>query len=78
MGFLFPLLYFVLANGLLVMISKKSFGRCIPITMMLNAFVYFFSQVIFHTFKVGFVINILFAVLFIILIINMKIKILLF
>ena len=60
MSFLFPIIYFILANGLLVLISKKSFGKCLPVTMMINAFVYFFSQVIFRTFKVGFVVNILF------------------
>ncbi len=74
MSFLFPIMYFILANGLLVLISKKSFGKCLPVMMMINAFVYFFSQVIFHTFKVGFVVNVLFAIIFIIALIYMKIK----
>ncbi len=74
MSFICPLIYFILANGFLVVISKKSFGKCIPVTMMLNAFIYFFSQVIFQTFKIGFIINILLAISFIIIVINMKLK----
>ena len=73
MNLIFPLLYFLLANGTIVYISKKSFGKCIPLTMMITAFVMFFSQVLFGTFKIGFYFNILIAILFpIFLIINKK------
>ncbi len=35
--------------------------------MMVTAFTYFFSQVIFHTFKIGLLVNIIYAILFLII-----------
>ena len=72
MSFINPLIYFILANGLFVYISKKTFGKCLPLTMMVTAFTYFFSQILFKTFKVGYVINLLFAVTFIVILIYSK------
>lgn len=69
-----PLIYYLLFNGLLVFISKKSFGKCLPLSFMINAFIYFISQIVFHTFKIGFLINVFLALLFIGLVIWMKIK----
>ena len=69
MIFLLPLIYFLLSNGLLVYLSKRSFGKCLPLTMMINSFTYFFSQILFHTFKVGFYINLLYSISFLIIII---------
>ncbi len=66
-SFIIPLLYFILANGLFVSIFKKAFGKCLPVTMMITAFTYFFSQVIFHTFKIGLAINIIYAILFLVI-----------
>lgn len=66
-SFLVPLLYFLLANGFFVYFTKKPFGKCLPFTFMIAAFDLFFSQVLFHTFLIGFIINYLFVVLFIIL-----------
>ena len=67
MSFLIPLLYFIFANGFFVLIFKKSFGKCIPFTMMVCAFTYFFSQVLFSTFKIGFFLNLSYAFLFFLL-----------
>ena len=60
-----PILYFILANGFFVFVTKKSFGKCLPLTFMIVAFSYYFSQFIFLTFKFGFILNLLFAFLFI-------------
>ena len=69
MIFIVPFIYFILTNGLFVFIFKKNFGKCLPLTMMVTAFTYFFSQVLFKTFKVGYIINLLLAISFIILLI---------
>lgn len=61
-AFLGPLIYFVLANASMVFLSKKSFGKCLPLTMMASSFTLFMGQVIFKTFYVGIIINILFAI----------------
>ena len=73
-SFIVPLIYFILANGLVVVISKRTFGKCMPITMMITAFTYFFSQVLCHTFKVGLIINVLYAIIFLIILIILKSK----
>ncbi len=52
--FLTVLVYFLLANLTTVIISKKTFGKCLPLTLMVDAFLLFFSQVIFKTFSIGF------------------------
>ena len=49
------------------LISKRSFGKCIPITLFLTAFSLYISQFLFHTFHIGFFINLLFPVAFILL-----------
>lgn len=69
MSFIIPLLYFLLLTGFFVLIFKKSFGKCIPISFFFTALTYFFSQVLFKTFKVGFLVNILLVLLFSILLI---------
>lgn len=74
MNFIFPLLYFIFSTGFLVLITKKTFGKCLPLAMLLTAFIYFFSQAIFKTFQIGFYLNILFAVLFLVLLFIAKVK----
>ena len=61
MSFILPLIYFVLANITTIIITKKSFGKVLPLTIMISSFTLFFSQVLFSTFLVGFVVNILLA-----------------
>ena len=74
MDFIIPLLYFLLANGFFVILFKENFGKCIPITLMVSSFTYFISQFLFSTFKYGFIINLLIAISFIIILIIQKIK----
>lgn len=73
MSFVVPLVYFILANGLFVYIFKKSFDKCLPLTMMIITIIYFFSQVLFKTFKIGYIINLLLPIIFLILLIYRKI-----
>ncbi len=48
-----PFLFFSLLNALTVSLSKKPFGKCLPLTMILSAFVMFFSQLLLKTFQPG-------------------------
>lgn len=50
-----PFLFFFFLNVVTVYISKKSFGYCIPISLMMATFVVYFGQLLFHTFTVGMV-----------------------
>lgn len=61
-SFAAPLLYLLFFTASLVFLTKRSFGKCLPLTMMLSAFLLFFSQLICGTFNAGFVVGILFAV----------------
>lgn len=65
MDFILPLIYLLVANAFFVIIFKNSFGKCLPLTLMTTAFTYFLSQTFFGTFKIGLIINILFAISFI-------------
>lgn len=75
MSFILPLMYILLSNATMVQITRRSFGICLPLTLMLSAFSLFLSQIIFDTFNVGFVINIAFSLMSIaILIFSIKNK----
>ena len=54
MSFLIILAFFLLANLTTVIISKHTFGKCLPLTLMSTAFSLYFSQIIFKTFSIGF------------------------
>lgn len=41
-------------NGTIVFVSKKKFGRCMPVSMMLMTVILYYSQFLFHTFDVGY------------------------
>lgn len=41
-------------NGTIVFLSKKKFGKCMPVSMMLMTFILYYSQFLFHTFTVGY------------------------
>lgn len=64
MNFFLPLLYFLAITGTFVFIFKKKFGYLLPISFMITAFSLFFSQFIFHTFKIGFYMNLILALIF--------------
>lgn len=61
-AFIIPLIYFLISNITLVFFTKKSFGKCIPITLMLNSLILFLSQILFKTFYIGILFNILFPI----------------
>lgn len=67
MSFFIPIIYFILANGLIVILSNKNFEKCLPITIMLSTFTLYASQLLFKTFKIGFLINILLPVAFLLI-----------
>lgn len=67
LSFIAPLLYILFFTATLVGLTKRSFGKCLPISLMLSAFLLFFSQLFFGTFQVGFILGIIFAVLSVIL-----------
>lgn len=56
-----PFVYFCLATLGLVLLTKKSFGRTLPLTFFGSSLMLFISQLIFQTFSVGFYFCIAFA-----------------
>ena len=64
MSFIFPLLYFICFTSTLVILLKKNFSKCLPLSFMLSAFSLFFSQIFFKTFNIGIIINLLFSLMF--------------
>lgn len=70
MSFIFPLLYILLSNATTVLLTKKSFTKSLPLTLLLIPFPLFFSGIIFSSFKIGTLINVLYALISIVLIIK--------
>ena len=64
---LFPLLYILFSNATTVHLTKKSFIKSLPFTLLLIPFSLFFSGIIFSTFKIGVIIDLLYALISIIL-----------
>ena len=65
MGFILPLFYLLLSNATTVCIFKKKFIKVLPITLMFIVFPLFISGVVFSTFKIGIMINLLYCLCFI-------------
>lgn len=63
-------IYLLLANLTTVIICNKTFGKCLPLTMMIQAFILYLSQMIFKTFNIGFYIAIIYALISVIYIIK--------
>ncbi len=74
MSFILPLIYFLLANTTTVLITKKTFGKSLPLTLMISSLTLFFSQILFSTFLIGFIINLFLTIIPIIYIIVFKYK----
>lgn len=72
MGFVIPLLFILCSNTTMVLLTKKTFGKCLPITLMLSTFSLYFSQFIFKTFNVGIIIDLIFSLIFIVLLIKSR------
>ena len=56
-------IYLLLANLTTVIICNKTFGKCLPLTMMMQAFTLYLSQMIFKTFNIGFYLSIIYALI---------------
>lgn len=63
-------IYLLLANLTTVIICNKTFGKCLPLTMMMQAFTLYLSQMIFKTFNIGFYLSIIYALISVIYIIK--------
>lgn len=66
------LLYFLLANLTTTIISKRTFGKCLPLTFMGCAFSLFFSQIIFKSFNILFYASIIYALFSIVYVIVIR------
>lgn len=67
-----PVILLCLCNGTLVVLSGKKFGKCIPVSMISVVLILYISQFIFHTFNVGYVLIIIWACAFAILLVMNK------
>lgn len=75
MNYFIAIVYFILASGTMCFLTGKRFDFSLPITMLSCVFPLLASVLIFNTFQVGFIINILFAcLLFVLLFIYRKDK----
>ena len=61
-SFLLPLIVILLSNATTVYIFKKSFGKTLIFTLLLFSFPLFISGLIFNSFKIGYVLNILYSI----------------
>ena len=59
--FIKPLIFLLLFNATLVLITKKQFGKCMPLCFILSALIMFAGQSLFNTFTIGFYFLIIFA-----------------
>lgn len=62
--FLIPLVYILFANASSVCIFKKKFLKLLPLTLLLSVFPLFLSGLIFSSFTIGIIINLLYALYF--------------
>ena len=61
--FLVPVLIYLLFNSAIVVMTKRSFGKCMPLSIMIIPFLLFFSQYFLGTYKVGILISMSVALL---------------
>lgn len=60
-SFIVPLLIILLSNATSVLIFKKKFSKVIVLTLLFLSFPMFLSGILFSTFKIGIIINILYS-----------------
>lgn len=56
---LLPPLLFIALNVMVIMFARKKFGICLPFTMIVSVMILYFSQMLFHTFMVGYLLLLL-------------------
>lgn len=69
----FPFVALFILNGSTVLLTKRSFGKCLPVTMMGIVYVLYFSQIFFNTFLHGFIVIGLFPVIILALVVCRRI-----
>ncbi|MCR5774422.1 MAG: hypothetical protein K6G42_05000 [Lachnospiraceae bacterium] len=69
-----PFLTLIILNTALVTVTKKSFGKCLPVTMMGIVYILYFSQFFFNTFKYGLFLIFLFPVVVLVPVLLRRIK----
>lgn len=69
-----PFLYILFANATLTIITKKTFGKTLPLTFFITIIILLISGIVFKTFKVGYVVNILFSLYSVVYLIKKKEK----
>ena len=57
-----PMIYFSFFTFALVLMTKRSFGKCLPLSLFAAALMLFLSQLLFGTFSVGFWVGIIIAI----------------
>ena len=62
MGYLFILLYFLLFNATSVFYFKKSFGKCLPLTLMIGPIIMLIIYTLFGSLNAGFIVCLLPAI----------------
>lgn len=62
LGIMIPLIGACILNVVTIYLSKKTFGKCLPLTMLLATFIVYFSQMILQTFMVGFAVLTVWAI----------------
>lgn len=67
-GLLLVFLIICFYTGTLVMLSKKKFGECIPVALLSMTLIMYYTQFLFGTFKIGYVLIVLIALMLPILI----------
>lgn len=60
-SFLLPLIVILMANATTVLLFKKKFSKVLIFTLLLLSFPMFISGIFFSTFKIGFIVNILYS-----------------
>lgn len=63
MSFIFLILVICCYTGTIVILSKQKFGECVPITMLSMPLIMYYTQFVFGTFKVGYYLIILIALI---------------
>lgn len=67
------ILFIICFSGTMVSITKQKFGRCLPVSLLSMPLILYFTQFIFKTFSVGYIIILVFAAaFFLLLVINRK------
>ena len=75
-SFLIIIIYSLMTTGTMVMLSRKSFGICFVPAVILSTISMYFSQMVFRSFFPGMILNLLFAILFPVLLLREKNRIL--